>query len=116
MSWRKDRATEAVEMLEDVADRTPVRIRTLYRKRGDYLAGWILLSEDVGNIQHHLETVKMILEMIREEGENPEDYEFRIDYAPSVKWDRGEAFWWSENTQCFVSKNTAAWQRPQGQQ
>lgn len=68
---------------------TPVRHRLLIRQKG-YLGGWRLLSEDVGDFSHHHETMRMVVAMIREEGDDPGRYEFRIDESGRAPWNEGK--------------------------
>ena len=77
---------EAMRMPDE---QTAVRHRLLVRQKG-FLAGWRLLSEDVGDFEHHKDTMRMVVTLIREEGDDPARYEFRIDEAGPTPWNAGE--------------------------
>lgn len=73
-------------------DSTHARRRTLYRLKTDMLCGWSVLRDDIGREEDHKQTVRDVCTMIRDDGGNPADYEFRIDFAPGVPWERGKVF------------------------
>ncbi len=83
--WAKEDG-EAMLLPEEL---TAVRHRLLIRQKG-YLGGWRLLSEDVGDFKHHHGTMQMVIAMIREEGDDPARYEFRIDKSDPAPWHEGE--------------------------
>ena len=81
--------TERGKSMENVSATTAPRNRLLWRKKG-FLAGWSEMSEGVGNRAHYSGLIKMMRECIRDDGDSPENYEFRIDTAPPVEWVIGE--------------------------
>ena len=82
-------AEEDGERMAMVDEFLPEYRRLVFRKKG-FLGGWRELSMCVGDLFHHLGTVKLICTMLREDGDDPADYEFRIDRTPPVKWEPGE--------------------------
>ena len=75
--------------MELAEEMTSARHRLLYRKKG-FLGGWILCAEGVGDEEYYRKEIETCCFCIRDDGENPEEYEFRIDYAPPVAWEEGK--------------------------
>lgn len=89
MGMHNERGREAGNSLKTLETATPARRRLVWRKKG-YLAGWQVCAESVASEDFLKGTIATCCHCIVDDGDDPADYEFRIDCAPPVELEEGK--------------------------
>ena len=83
----RDLETGELKLCKAIANYFADRIEAAWKREKAQIEADAL---NVGDFEHHKDTMRMVVTLIREEGDDPARYEFRIDEAGPTPWNADE--------------------------